>query len=355
MGHVTVVGGSLPGLAVAARLARAGHDVTLLERLDRLGGRHVLPDGLPGVLDLPAAWRDFFAKTGRPAAGALGALGLALVPAADAGVRLELPADRGEQWHALVARHGETVAARWRDFVDHYDDVWQALRPLGLEGELTDRAQLDRVERILEPRLSAADAARRLDHPHLARLALAALPPDADPAATPGWLLSRLTVQRTFGRWVLVDRDGLPQPGSRLVETMARRVADRGVTVRLATPVGDAATLAGDAVVDTRRPAPAPVWRRLARGPFARPPSVREALGGRNPGPRRRASFFDQWLERPPLRDPRDPRLFHASAASRGGSEPWAQVLTGALAAYAVHETLTGEDIRPTNRSLGRH
>lgn len=338
MGRVTVVGGSLPGLAVAARLARAGHAVTLLERRDRLGGRHAEPDGPPAVLDLPAAWRDLFAKTGRPAAGALGALGLELVPAADARVRLDLPAERGDQWYALVASHGESVAARWRDFVDHYDDVWLALRPLGLEAELTDRAQLDRVGRMLEPRLSAADAVRRLDHPHLARLALAVLPADADPAATPAWLLSRLSVRRTFGRWALVDREARPQPLSRLVGAVARRVADRGVTVRLATTAGEAPALEGDAVVDTRRPTPAPTWRRLPRGPFGR-----------------RASFFDQWLERPALRDPRDPRLFHASAASRGGSEPWAQVLTGALAAYAVHEALTGEDIRPTNRDLTRH
>ena len=46
----------------------------------------------------------------------------------------------------------------------------------------------------------------------------------------------------------------------------------------------------------------------------------------------------------------RRPRLLVASASSRGGNEPWAQLLTGALATYAAHHLLTGEDIRPTNR-----
>lgn len=328
MGRVLVVGGSLAGLAAAARLARVGHGVTLVEESGRLGGPR-LPDG---PVDLPAAWRDLFAKTGRPAAGALGALGLTLVPA-----DLDFPADRAGQWRRLHDRFGPGASTRWRDLVDHYDDVWQALRPLGLEGELVDRAQVDRVAGLLEPHLSVADVVRRLDHPALATLVADALP-GRDPAATPAWLLSRLSVQRTFGRWWLADADGRPQPSGRLVDALVQRVYDRGVDVRPGTSP-TAATFAGaDAVVIALLPQPAPAWRPLRR---------------RLLGPR--PSFADQWFERPPLRDPHDRTRFHASAASRGGDEPWAQLLTGALAAYAVHETLTGEDIRPTNKDLRRH
>uniref|UniRef100_UPI00058E8C04 hypothetical protein n=1 Tax=Nigerium massiliense TaxID=1522317 RepID=UPI00058E8C04 len=69
----------------------------------------------------------------------------------------------------------------------------------------------------------------------------------------------------------------------------------------------------------------------------------------------RTPSFAEQWLDLPALRDPDDDRLFTASASSRGGPEPWAQLLSAALATYAAHEALTGEDIRPSNRNLTRH
>ena len=39
MTTAVIVGGSLTGMAAAARLAKAGHTVVLLERRDRLGGR----------------------------------------------------------------------------------------------------------------------------------------------------------------------------------------------------------------------------------------------------------------------------------------------------------------------------
>ena len=44
------------------------------------------------------------------------------------------------------------------------------------------------------------------------------------------------------------------------------------------------------------------------------------------------------------------PGVYHASAFSPAGPEQWAQLLTGVLAAYRVHEDLTGQDMRPTNK-----
>lgn len=57
------------------------------------------------------------------------------------------------------------------------------------------------------------------------------------------------------------------------------------------------------------------------------------------------------WLRMPPLRT-NDPGLVTASASSRGGNDPWAQLLSGALATYVLHENLTGADIRPTNKAV---
>jgi UDP-galactopyranose mutase len=74
MARVVVIGGGFGGLASAARLAKLGHDVTLLEAAPRLGGAlgYVEQDGFrwdagPTSTLLPAVIRDFFRKSGRPA------------------------------------------------------------------------------------------------------------------------------------------------------------------------------------------------------------------------------------------------------------------------------------------------
>ena len=71
--RVVVVGGGFGGLASAARLAKLGHEVTLLERSDSLGGAlgSVTADGYtwdagPSYTLLPAVLRDLFRKSGRP-------------------------------------------------------------------------------------------------------------------------------------------------------------------------------------------------------------------------------------------------------------------------------------------------
>src|SRR5688500_8874085 len=73
MSRVVVVGGGFGGLASAARLAKLGHEVTLVERSPTLGGAlsTVTADGFswdagPTTTLLPAVVRDLFRKTGRP-------------------------------------------------------------------------------------------------------------------------------------------------------------------------------------------------------------------------------------------------------------------------------------------------
>jgi len=71
--RVVVVGGGFGGLASAARLAKLGHAVTLLEAAPTLGGalRPVEQDGFTWdgsatTTLLPAVVRDLFRKSGRP-------------------------------------------------------------------------------------------------------------------------------------------------------------------------------------------------------------------------------------------------------------------------------------------------
>lgn len=319
MARVSVLGGTFAGVAAAVRLARVGHGVTLVER--DAAWPDLLRAQLRDPIDFPAPWRDLFTKSGRPAAGALGLHGLTLAP--DPGT----PADRGAWWRHDVAALGEPAASAWRNLVDAGDDVWQALRPLGLEAELTPDAVARGVRAgLLEGRRSLAHVAASLPHPALAaRVAALATDLGLAPTDAPAWLVSRLSVRRTFGRWRLVDAAGAAAPASRLVDVLLERLDARGV------PVADTEPDA-DAQVDTRDPGL--VWhapRRLRRGD----------------------TFVDQLLARPGIRVAGEPRRFAASASSAGGAEPWAQLLSGALATYAAHEALTGEDIRPTNRNRG--
>lgn len=416
MARIVVVGGALAGIAAAARLARVGHAVTLLEARETLGGRLAAPGVWSPVLPFPAPLRDLLRKSGRPFDGEFGTHGLRMVAAPPArhvfadGTRFDWRTDRGEQWHLLNDRYSSAVATRWRSLVDTQDEVWQALRSLGLEGELVSRSQIASRRRVLDPRRTVEDVARRLDHPHLAELVRdVARCLGSDPGGTPAWALSRLSVERTFGRWVLVDDAGTVQPAAVIFDVLAGRLRTRGVRVLTGTPAlhlrpGLVTTAAGeehaDAVISTvnpwaharlagagdlrrrhdllrLRPALAPAVslsvtdevaaaalveevRHTPQGPIR---TIRRALptgtevithdftrrtpaagyGVRWQGPR-------TWLRLPAVRTSGRPRLFTASAAGRGGNEPWAQLLAGALAVYAAHEALTGEDIRPTNR-----
>ncbi len=359
---IAIVGGGLPGLAAAARLARVGHRVVVLERLADLG-RSIEVATEPGgtVLTLPAAWRDLFRKSGRPLAGVLNGAGLELAPApprshrlADGSV-LDLPDDRGAQWATLLDAFGEQTAVAWRNLVDECDEAWLALRPLGLEAEFAGRLRAtDRA--ALQPRRSLFALAGRV--PPLEGLVLdVAARLGQDPRRLPGWHAFRLGLERTFGRWHLVDAGGTPQPASRLVGLLADRLVARGVEVRTSTQVlairperdgfrvqTDAGPLTADLVISTVDPFEhADLTRERTDVRIAR--RLLPAPGG---GPR-----WESWrtlLDLPRLQ-PSRPGVLVASAWSPGGPDSWGQLLTGALAAYRAHELLTGEDMRPTNKA----
>src|SRR3546814_20746605 len=75
MARTVVIGGGFGGMATAARLAKLGHEVTLVEHRDRLGGAMgtIEEDGFtwdagPTMTLLPGVVRDLFRKSARPPA-----------------------------------------------------------------------------------------------------------------------------------------------------------------------------------------------------------------------------------------------------------------------------------------------
>ena len=363
---IAVVGGGLAGLAAAARLAKVGHQVVVLEREPALGAS-VEVAAEPGgtVISLPAAWRDLFRKSGRILDAELARRNLALEPApprryrfADGSV-LDLPSDRGEQWTTLTDAYGEPTARAWRDLLDHLDEVWQVLRRFGLESEFTGREQLTPgVRQLLRPRQSLARLAAELPAAQLTEVVLdVAARLGQDPRRLPGWHAVRLSVERTFGRWRLVAPDGEARPAALLVDLLVERLATRGVQVRTGTEVTGVravadghrlSTTAGELtashVISTVPPS---VHGQLTRD-LTDLRTIRRLRPAAVEGP-----SWESWrtLLALPRLQPSRPGVLVASAWSPGGADAWAQLLTGALAAYRVHEQLTGEDIRPTNRA----
>src|SRR5438128_2297695 len=72
MAEIAVIGAGMGAMAAAARLAVAGHRVVVYERGETYGGAlgRVERDGFvfdtgPGLLQLPAVYRDVFIKTGK--------------------------------------------------------------------------------------------------------------------------------------------------------------------------------------------------------------------------------------------------------------------------------------------------
>lgn len=411
---VVVIGAGLAGIAAAARLAKARHRVVLLEQRDRIGGAWataeldgVTVDAAPPIFSFPAPWRDLFRKSGRALEAEFARSGDELAPALPAthvfpdGTECVLPVSRGDQDAALADRFGRPVANRWRDLVDRLGEVWQALRPLGIEAELIDRHQLTRgVRKTLLARKTVADLARDLDHPQLSMIIndlgyLAGSRPDR----TPAFVAVQLYLDRTFGRWTAGS-------GATMINMLQQRLELRGVEIRTATRatgitdpltvITNEGAIAACAVIascdppqlyrqllprtaaraERRRaqrlqPALAPsiglawagdqpgrprndeptetVRHRQRSGPtvsYTRPVGERTLLltydyaDGR-PDPAAGAAWqgFGSWLDRPPTTSA-VPGLFTAGPSSRSGPGPSQQILSGALAAYATQRRI---------------
>jgi UDP-galactopyranose mutase len=251
--RVVVIGGGFGGLASAARLAKLGHSVTLLERLDTLGGAvsSVSADGFaweagPTSTLLPAVLRDLFRKTGRPLERELELEPLDLVREHwfEDGSVLGLPGhSRAAQVRAFDGL-APGLGQQWVDHVASFSEDWEVLRrayfevpwdPSDLPRDAA--ARLDNRQ-SLHKRLRRTFKDERLRH-------VAAHPFVADghdPRNVPAWAGLVAYLEQRFGAWTVVG--GM----TRLSTALGDRLATRGVTVALGVAATDVVVRAGRVV-----------------------------------------------------------------------------------------------------------
>lgn len=256
MARVVVVGGGYGGLASAARLAKNGHEVTLLEAGPRLGGAvgFVEQDGFrwdsgPTHTLLPAVLRDLFRKSGRALEKEV-----ELVPVEPAcrhlfedGTELDLPGgSRAAQIEAVEAL-GSGLGARWAAYVDGFADDWEALRRDWLERPFSPEHAGKQAKALLSTRLTLHKLTQKAFKDE--RLRQVACYPMAleghDLRNVPAWVGMWTYVEQNFGVWTV------PGGMGSLAGALASRLETRGVTVLLSTAALDL-ELSGGRVVGVR-------------------------------------------------------------------------------------------------------
>ncbi|RKN75369.1 NAD(P)/FAD-dependent oxidoreductase [Streptomyces klenkii] len=227
MARIAVIGAGMGAMAAAARLAVAGHRVTVYERAATHGGGvgRMTRDGFafdtgPGLLHLPAVYRDLFVKTGKESLEQ--SLDVVQVDPASAhvfadGTSVALPnASRAGVVQALDEAVGAGAGERWSELVNRARVVWDATRrPLLEEPLLADPEYLEALGhdpypglrkrglfRRSTPPVLAAVAERELKDPRLvALLESHALAYGLDPRTAPASAAVLPYMEQTFGSW----------------------------------------------------------------------------------------------------------------------------------------------------------
>jgi phytoene desaturase len=247
--RIVVVGAGIGGLAAAARLATFGHQVTVCEQAESVGGKAGVftRDGFtfdtgPSLLTLPAVYRDLFIKTGQPIEESIDIV--AVDPTchyrfAD-GTELTLPnASRSGTRRAFDDAFGPGAGADWDRLLDRAQAIWLATRtpflerPLAGTGDLLRLLTRTRDLRTVAPwRTLRGLGAHYLRDPRqrmvLDRYATYA---GSDPRRAPAALAVIPYVEQTFGSWYV--------PGGlhRLALAVHDRAVERGAIVRTGADV----------------------------------------------------------------------------------------------------------------------
>lgn len=239
---VIIVGGGVGGLAVAIRLRAAGHEVTLLERNDVVGGKLALfeRDGFsfdvgPSLLTLPHVFDEVFQLAGTSLDDQVDLIQL------DPqfryfwrdGSTLDVPGDPAATG-AAFEEFAPGAGSQWRTFDENGRTIWDVAQRTFFAGPMSNPLSL--LKRMRSPRdLLAIDALRTLrsaardtfDDDRLRQWAgRYATYSGSSPDSAPATLACIPHIESRFGCWY-------PMGGMRALRDAFERVAiDVGVDIR---------------------------------------------------------------------------------------------------------------------------
>lgn len=245
---IVVIGGGMAGLASAARLAKLGHQVSLYEATDRVGGkcRTERIDGYsfdlgPSLLTLPAVYRDLFLKTGKRIEHLL-----SLDPVDPSftyifhdGKKVLFPnLSHGGTVDAITRSFGAEAGAAWHALLTRAEKMWDASREAFIENELKlsslfSRKNFARDLLTIAPWRSLRSLTTSYtDNPYLRKIIdRYATYTGSDPRKVPAVLLTIAFVEEAFGAWHI--QGGL----GRLPEELEKRCTELGVQIYLNSQV----------------------------------------------------------------------------------------------------------------------
>jgi len=251
---IVVIGAGMGGMTAAARLSRGGHEVVLYEASDQVGGKcrtewigKVAFDTGPSLLTLPAVYKDFFQRTGKP-------MGLvcpieSVNPSFDYrfgdGSNLKFSnLSRNKTLESISETFGAESAAQWDRIMKRAERMWDVSRGPFIESELKSpislmkRLTFMRDMKVIAPWKTLRDHADEILKDQRLRYIMDryATYSGSDPRKAPAVLSTIAFVEESFGAWHV--KGGLGQ----LTATVYQRALDVGVKFHLSTAVASIST-----------------------------------------------------------------------------------------------------------------
>ena len=249
MASIAIIGAGIGGMSAAARLAKAGHEVTIYENSDRSGGKcrtewfgdYAFDTG-PSLLTLPAVYRDLFLKTGKRIEHVLNIK--PVDPAfnyhfSDGSSVLFPNLSNPNTYNEIEKSYGLAAGNQWKELINRAERMWEVSREPFIESELNSifsllkRKNLLRDFKEIAPFTSLRKLSEKLKlDPHLQMIVdRYATYTGSDPRSAPAVLLTIAFVESTFGAWHIEGGVG------QLSTALEQRCSDLGVKFKFNTLV----------------------------------------------------------------------------------------------------------------------
>ena len=244
--NIVVIGAGIGGMCTAARLARAGHQVSIYEASDQPGGkcrtewigRYAFDTG-PSLLTIPAVYRDFFQRTGKHMGQVMEIE--AVDPSFDYrfhdGKSVKFTnLSRKKTLESITETFGEAAAEQWDAVLNRAERMWDVSREPFIESELKSPVSLLKRPRLIRDikTISPWKSLRGLGikSPYLSKIMdRYATYSGSDPRFAPAVLSTIAFVEEAFGAWHIKGGVG------KLADAVYQRCLDRGVKFEFNSPV----------------------------------------------------------------------------------------------------------------------